>query len=160
MTERKPPGMTFTSWIDQQISDAAERGAFDNLPGAGKPLSRRDDFNGDAWIADWVHRSGGSPADCLPAPLRLRKESELLAEAVAGLRSEQEVRDRVAALNEQILASRRIPADLPVFVPLVDEDAMVGRFLAAHPEPARAPAPPPSASAPSVRRRWWRRGRS
>jgi hypothetical protein len=31
MTERKPPGMSFTSWIDQQISGAEERGAFDDL---------------------------------------------------------------------------------------------------------------------------------
>ena len=29
MTERKPSGMSFTSWIDQQISEAEERGAFD-----------------------------------------------------------------------------------------------------------------------------------
>src|SRR5262245_50270332 len=36
MTERKPAGMSFTSWIDQQIEEAAERGAFDDLPGAGK----------------------------------------------------------------------------------------------------------------------------
>jgi hypothetical protein len=38
MTERKPPGRSFTSWIDQQINEAEERGSFDNLPGAGKPL--------------------------------------------------------------------------------------------------------------------------
>jgi Domain of unknown function (DUF1992) len=38
MTERKPPDLSFTSWIDRQINEAAERGAFDNLPGAGKPL--------------------------------------------------------------------------------------------------------------------------
>ena len=41
MTERKPPEMTFRSWIDQQISEAAERGAFDNLPGAGKLLPEK-----------------------------------------------------------------------------------------------------------------------
>ena len=42
MTERKPPGMSFTSWIDQQINEATERGLFDNLPGAGKPLPDRE----------------------------------------------------------------------------------------------------------------------
>jgi len=36
MTGRKPAGMSFPSWIDQQINEAAERGAFDHLPGAGK----------------------------------------------------------------------------------------------------------------------------
>jgi hypothetical protein len=41
MTERKPPDLSFTSWIDRRINEAAERGAFDNLPGAGKPLPKR-----------------------------------------------------------------------------------------------------------------------
>ena len=41
MTERKPPGTSFTSWIDQRVSEAAGRGAFDDLPGAGKPIPRR-----------------------------------------------------------------------------------------------------------------------
>jgi len=34
--------MTFASWVDAAgLSEAEERGAFDNLPGAGKPISRR-----------------------------------------------------------------------------------------------------------------------
>jgi hypothetical protein len=37
MTERKPAGKSFTSWIDQQIQEAQDRGAFDDLPGTGKP---------------------------------------------------------------------------------------------------------------------------
>lgn len=42
MPERKPHDLTFRSWIDQQISDAEDRGAFDNLPGTGKPLPNRE----------------------------------------------------------------------------------------------------------------------
>ena len=38
MTERKPPGTSWETWIDAQIRVAMEQGAFDNLPGAGKPL--------------------------------------------------------------------------------------------------------------------------
>ena len=38
MTEQKPPGMSWESWIEQQIREAREAGLFDNLPGAGKPL--------------------------------------------------------------------------------------------------------------------------
>jgi hypothetical protein len=38
MTERKPPGMSFESWVDKQIREATERGEFDGLPGAGKPI--------------------------------------------------------------------------------------------------------------------------
>ena len=38
MTERKPSGMSWETWINAQIRVAREQGAFDNLPGAGKPL--------------------------------------------------------------------------------------------------------------------------
>jgi hypothetical protein len=38
MTERKPPETSWETWIDTQIRVATEEGAFDKLPGAGKPL--------------------------------------------------------------------------------------------------------------------------
>ena len=38
MTQRKPLEHSFESWIEGQIRVAQEQGAFDNLPGAGKPL--------------------------------------------------------------------------------------------------------------------------
>jgi hypothetical protein len=38
MTERKPAGWSWETWIEAQIGVAMENGAFDNLPEAGKPL--------------------------------------------------------------------------------------------------------------------------
>ena len=38
MTPRKPAGMSFETWVDQQISQAQPRGEFGGLPGEGKPL--------------------------------------------------------------------------------------------------------------------------
>lgn len=129
MTERKPAGMSFTSWIDQQIGEAEERGAFDNLPGAGKPLpKRREADDGLAWLREFLRREGVSTDELLPTPLRLRKEVERLAESVHGLRSEQEVRDAVAELNRQIAEWRRLPQGPPIFVRLVDAEAMIGRW--------------------------------
>ncbi len=59
MTERKPPGMSFTSWIDKQIHEAMERGAFDDLPGAGKPLPKRSEEDASqAWLRDYLAREG------------------------------------------------------------------------------------------------------
>jgi len=67
MTERKPPDLSFTSWIDRQINEAAERGAFDNLPGAGKPLPKRTGADAaEAWLRDYLRREGMS-ADEAPA---------------------------------------------------------------------------------------------
>jgi hypothetical protein len=168
MTERKPADMSFTSWIDQQIAEATERGAFDNLPGAGKPIPHHGDEDAAAaWLRGYLRREGVSAEALLPAPLRLRKAVDRLAAEVVGLRSEQEVRDAVGELNHQIREWRRIPVGPPIFVPLVDEDAMVSRWRATRPTSASLhsqtsrPAPGQAAAAPAertrTRTRWWRR---
>ena len=41
MTERKPFGVSWETWIDRQIREGMERGEFDGLPGHGKPIRRR-----------------------------------------------------------------------------------------------------------------------
>jgi hypothetical protein len=158
MTERKPREMTFASWVDQQVSEAAERGAFDNLPGAGKPISRRGGT--DAWLQDYLRREGVSAEELLPTPLRLRKEIERLTETVQDLRSEDEVREVVKGLNRRIAEWRRIPDGPPVYVRLVDEEATVARWREARRGPP-APAPPGGQAPDSPRRsRWWRRRRA
>jgi hypothetical protein len=159
--------MTSRSWIDQQISEAEERGAFDNLPGTGKPLPNRGDDE-NAWLIDWIRREGISTEDLLPAPLKLRKQSSRLASTVHEMRSEQEVRDAVAELNYQIVEWRKIPTGPPIFVALVDAEAMVARWRAAQTPPTAPSASSPPTAAPSVavkanaprRRRWWRRRRA
>jgi DnaJ homologue, subfamily C, member 28, conserved domain len=162
MTERKPAGMSFRSWIDQQIEDAADRGLFDDLPGAGKPLPKRDEDAAQAWLREYLRREGLSTQDVLPTPLKLRKEHEVLAEMAPALPSEDDVRNAVADLNARITDWRRFPLDSPIFVPLVDEDQMVSLWRDAHSEPE--PGLPsgrdarPRESAGSRRGRpWWRR---
>jgi hypothetical protein len=180
MTERKPPGMSFPTWIDQRIAEAEERGVFDSLPGAGKPIPRggaTDDSQ--AWLRDYLRREGVSADEMLPTPLRLRKEIERLAEAVPGLRSEEQVRDIVGNLNKRILEWRRNSmGGPPIFVPLVHMDDMMARWREAQaakpPAPSRpaavpAAGPPGSAAGPlgsaagtasgqaAPRSRWWRR---
>ena len=164
MTERKPQGMSFRSWIDQQIGEAAERGAFDNLTGAGKPLrSRGEPDDPDAWVLDWVRREGVPTEELLPTPLRLRKQAAQLAESVPDFASEQEVRDAVAELNDRIMEWRRLPIGPPIFVRLVDSEAMVAKWRAERPEPPAATAEGLSArqtdagAEARIRRRWWRR---
>ena len=126
VTDRKPAEMSFTSWIEQQIAEAAERGAFDNLPGAGKPLPNRGDEDaGQAWLRAYVRREGVPAEELLPTPLRLRKEAERLAASAPALGSELEVREAVAELNRRILNWRRIPLGPPIFVPLVDEESVL-----------------------------------
>jgi Domain of unknown function (DUF1992) len=163
MTERKPPGTSFPSWIDQQISEAEARGAFDDLPGAGQPLRRPvgpDD--GQAWLRDYVRREGVPAEELLPEPLRLRKEAEALAQAAPAFGSAEAVRAAVTNLNERIMKWRLIPLGPPLFVPLVDSEAMVARWRDG--QPAAPPAGPAgtglqAGTAGAGRRRWWRRRR-
>ena len=156
MTERKPPEISFTSWVDQQIIDAEERGVFDNLPGTGKPIPRTEETDySQAWLRDYLRREGVPTEELLPAPLKLRKETERMAAAVPGLPSEPHVRAVVADLNRRIMEWRRNSVGPPIFVPLVEEEEMVRRWRAAQPaerpcaSPADAgretadPAPPP-----------------
>ena len=143
MTERKPPEISFTSWIDRQVNEAAERGAFDNLPGAGKPLPKRSEEDAArAWLRDYLRREGVPAEELLPTPLKLRKEIERLAESVQDLRSEQQVRDVAADLNRRILEWRRIPVGPPLFLPLVDADTLVSRWRDAQHAAAEQPASP------------------
>jgi hypothetical protein len=151
--------MTFTSWIDQQINDAAARGAFDNLPGAGQPLPNRGESDdGQAWLREYLRREGVAADVLLPPPLKLRKEAARLVEAVPAMPSEGAVREAVGELNHRIKEWRRIPVGPPIFVALVDEDAMVATWQAAHPQPTPVSPPSPSAAAPA-RNRWWRHRR-
>jgi hypothetical protein len=154
MTERKPPGMSFESWVDRQIRQAKERGEFDDLPGAGRPLPGAgtvDDENW--WLRGYLERQGATDA-LVPPAIRLRKELDELPDTVRRLRSEQQVRSLVDAINERVEEVWRGPASgPPVRLGKVDPDAMVALWRAAA---ATLPAPG-SDDAERSPRRWWGR---
>jgi hypothetical protein len=158
MTERKPREISFDSWIDRQINEAQQRGDFDNLTGAGKPLPRRA-LSGDAWLRSYLDREGVSAEAMLPVPLRLRKEAERLPGTIGELRSEQDVREVVKDLNRRIVKWRRIPEGPPIYLRLVDEDDMLARWRQTREQPPeRGPEREPRPPAPAPRRWWCRRG--
>ncbi|MEU4225056.1 DUF1992 domain-containing protein [Nonomuraea sp. NPDC026600] len=101
MTERKPGGMSFESWIDRQIREATERGEFDNLPGAGKPLPDLDKPYDEMW---WIKQKVRSEGLSMPLPptLALRKSAEEALAEAAGARSETEARRIVEEINLRI----------------------------------------------------------
>jgi hypothetical protein len=100
MGERKPPGVSTGSWIEAQISAAMQEGAFDNLPGAGKPLPNSGQgYDPDRWIKQLIAREG---AYLTPPSLELRRKVERELAAIDTLDDEGTVRMRVAALNAEI----------------------------------------------------------
>ena len=51
MREKKPPTVSWESWVEAKIRDSIERGEFDDLPGAGKPLPDIDEPADDMrWV--------------------------------------------------------------------------------------------------------------
>ncbi|MFH8565132.1 DUF1992 domain-containing protein [Streptomyces sp. NPDC017988] len=112
MTERKPPGVNFESWIDKQIREAEERGDFASLPGKGKPLPEGPDPTYDEmwWVKQKMAREGLS---YLSPTLALRKEAEDTLAAAAEAPSEHMARRLVTELNEKIRTALRTPPPGP-----------------------------------------------
>jgi len=119
-------GYGYESPIDRQLREAQERGEFDNLPGAGKPLPDAGrEYQEDWWIRAWLRREGEG-ASILPPTLQLPREAEDVANLVDRRSSEAAVREFVAALNEQIRKARVGLLDgPPVLLPPLDADAVV-----------------------------------
>ena len=100
MTEQKPAGKSWESWIEQLIHEAREEGAFDDLEGAGKPVPNLGtEYDPDWWVKKLVQREGVSD---LPPALELRRKIEKTLMALGTARDEAEVRRTLAALNAEI----------------------------------------------------------
>ncbi len=100
MTERKPPGLSWETWIDRQIREGMERGDFDGLPGHGQPLRDLDRPRDELWwVKDKLRREEVS---YLPPTLAIRKDVEDARSAMAAAGTENEVRQIVDELNDRI----------------------------------------------------------
>jgi hypothetical protein len=111
VAERKPPGVSFETWIDRQIREAQERGEFDNLPGKGKKIRDLGEHHDELWwIRQLVQRENISVT---PPTLKLRKDLESTMEAIAAATDESVVRDLVAAINVRIRNANRLASEGP-----------------------------------------------
>ena len=107
MTERKPPGISFETWIERQVRLAQARGEFDGLPGHGKPIPDIDKPYDEQW---WVRRKlREENVSYLPPSLALRKEAEVALEAAQRAPTEAHARRIVEELNTKIRAAIRLP---------------------------------------------------
>ncbi|MFZ5565212.1 MAG: DUF1992 domain-containing protein [Thermodesulfobacteriota bacterium] len=78
----------FEKIVEQRIEKARQEGAFDNLPGAGKPLSLEADGHipEDLRLAYKILKNAG----CLPPEIELRKEICRTEELLAGVEDLEE----------------------------------------------------------------------
>jgi len=117
--------MRYESWVERQVREAIERGEFDNLPGAGRPLpsinGREDE---DWWVKGLLEREQ-LPMP-LPTSLALRREVADLPQTLADVPDEPTVRDIIEDLNRRIRDSHRRRVDgPPIVVKPVDVDQTV-----------------------------------
>ncbi|AEN08237.1 MULTISPECIES: DUF1992 domain-containing protein [unclassified Streptomyces] len=127
MTERKPAGVSFESWVDKQIREAEQRGDFSHLPGFGKPLPGLErPYDENWWIKAKLEREGVS---VLPPSLALRKEAEDAREEALGARSEREARRILAEVNDRIREALRTPPEgPPLNIRPLDVEAVVAQW--------------------------------
>ncbi|SDU32244.1 DUF1992 domain-containing protein [Gordonia westfalica] len=114
------------------IREATERGEFDNLPGAGKPLDLSDSDDPDWWVKRKIRDEDLDTSALLPAPLQLRREAQDFPESLRGIADESAVRDILLDFNrrvrEALLASRQVALPHSVVAHTVDVEDMVRRW--------------------------------
>jgi len=91
----------FDILAERRILEAMERGEFDRLPGAGKPLPLEDDslVPGDLRVAYKVLKNAG----CLPPELELRKEILTLRDLLRTLEDDAERSRKIREMNRKLL---------------------------------------------------------
>jgi hypothetical protein len=126
--ERKPPSESWESFAERKIREAQEAGAFDALPGFGKPIPDLDGPDDPNW---WVKKKLREEKLVLfPPILEARLDAEKTLAASESMTSEHQVRRSLLALNERIRKAHFSVADGPANgVRPVDAEAVVAGWL-------------------------------
>jgi hypothetical protein len=113
-------------WVDLQVQRAIERGEFDNLPGAGKPLPPLDD-DPNWWLKRLIERE--RITGVLPEALQLRKDDAALDAELDKQSSERVVRELLETFNKRVVNARRqLLGGPPVITPTRDVEAEVAAW--------------------------------
>ncbi|HEX5523392.1 MAG TPA: DUF1992 domain-containing protein [Pedococcus sp.] len=162
----------FESLVERQIREAQERGEFDNLPGAGKPLRGLDGREDpDWWVKQMMQREGLDMADALPPVMALRREAAGFPHSLLDLRTEESVRAVLEDFNRRVKLDRLRPAVgpfSPVLARTVDVDELTTQWRAlraerqaaqraAEPAAAASGAAMPDGDGGPVRASWFTR---
>jgi hypothetical protein len=138
MSVARKSGETYESFVERQIREAQEEGAFDRLSGAGKPLPPLHPEE-EAW---WLKRKlRAERLDILPEALEIRREVERVLGSLAALGDERAVRQRLAELDARIRkVNRTTIAGPPTTVAPLDVEALVARWRAGRAQTAEREA--------------------
>jgi hypothetical protein len=114
-------------WAELQVRRAMERGDFDDLPGAGKPLRLPDQHDPDWWVKRLIERE--KLTGVAPPAIALRREDTELDATLDREGSDEGVRRVVADFNRRVVEARRqLQGGPPVVTPLRDAEAEVAAW--------------------------------
>jgi hypothetical protein len=142
--EQEPPAIPTAAdraaYVETVIQQAIRRGEFDNLPGAGKPLSGLDGRHDPDW---WIRRKIESEqlTGLGPPALTLRTEDAALDDRLDGMHREEDVRAAIDDFNARVKEARRqLLGGPPVVTQLRDPDHAVRAWRERRLERARRAA--------------------
>jgi hypothetical protein len=103
----------FQRIAEQKIREAMEMGAFENLPGRGKPLQLEDDHHipEDLRLAYKILKN----ADCLPPELELKKEIRRMEDLLEQIPDEREKYRLMKKINYQVMKLNMMGHKSPLF---------------------------------------------
>ncbi|PJJ73549.1 uncharacterized protein DUF1992 [Diaminobutyricimonas aerilata] len=148
------------AYVETAIDQAIRRGEFDDLPGAGKPLTGLGGTHDpDWWIRRKIEREQLTGLG--PPAVTLRVENAALEGRLDAIHHEDQVREALEDFNKRIIEARRqLQGGPPVVTPLRDVDAEVAAWRArrdarhlAHAEALRREKEAFDALSPRERRR-------
>jgi hypothetical protein len=97
---KKPKGMSWQSWSDALYSRAQAEGAFENLPGAGKPIPGLEgNYDENWWLRQKLKRED---LTIVPETTVFKRQLPEELERIGRMRYESQVREKLKELNAQI----------------------------------------------------------
>lgn len=121
----------FEKIVEERIRDAQQRGEFENLSGAGKPLA----LENDSLVPEEIRLAYKilKNADCLPPEIELKKQIVQTEELLAGMEDTVEKYRTLKKLNLLILKFNAMrSASISFDMPQRYEQKLVERFGQKH----------------------------
>jgi len=124
----QPTGVERAQYVEVLIQQAMRRGEFDDLPGAGKPLTGlQQTYDPDWWIRQKIEREKITGLG--PPALTLRTEDAELDQRLDAAVSETAVRGILDDFNHRVVEARRqLLGGPPVITPTRDVDDEIRRW--------------------------------
>lgn len=104
--------VAFEKIVERKIKEAQKDGAFDDLPGSGRPVDLQDDSNvpEDLRLAYKILKN----ADCLPPEIQLRKEIRQMEDMLDNIPDEREKYRQIKRINFKIMQLNMMGKESPL----------------------------------------------